>query len=335
MAVQVTIIGLGQVGTSVGLALAKIKDQVVRIGNDREPAFSRQAEKMGAIDKIVYNLPASVEKADLIILAVPVDEVRETIEVIARDLKPGSLLVDLSPLKGPVLQWAKELLPPEDRYFASLTPSLNPVYLTETGAGPASAHADLFQNGSMLISTLPGIDDSALELATTLAQILGTTPIFTDPYEADGLLAYSHTLPHLVASALVNTTIDQPGWREARKMAGRDYAMVTEPVGLGEENKNLGQLALLNSENTVRIINLLIDELLQIRDAIAAQDAETLKKRLEHAQKGRETWLQERSTHDWEKNTKSNVTIPTSGEVIGRLFTGRLFNPPKRDKGQK
>jgi prephenate dehydrogenase len=159
--------------------------------------------------------------------------------------------------------------------------------------------------------------------------------MFTDPYEADGLLAYSHTLPHLVAAALVNTTIDQPGWREARKLAGRDYALATEPVGRGEENKNLGQLALLNSENTVRIINLLIDELLQIRDAIATQDAEGLKKRLEHAQKGREQWLQERSAHDWEKKTTSNVSIPTSGEVIGRLFTGRMFGSSKRDKDQK
>jgi prephenate dehydrogenase len=334
MAVQVTIIGLGQVGTSIGLALGKIKDQVIRIGNDREPAFSRQAEKMGAIDKIVVNLPASVEKADLIILAVPVDEVRETIKVIAQDLKPGSLLVDLSPLKGPVLQWAKELLPPEDRYFAALALSLNPVYLTETGAGPSSAHADLFQNGLMLITTLPGIDDSALELTSTLAQILGSTPMFIDPSEADGLLAYSHTLPVLAAAALVNTTVDQPGWREARKLAGRDYALATEPVGLGEENKNLGQIALQNSENTVRILNLLVDELLQIRDAIADKDAETLQKHLENAQKGREQWLHERHAHDWEK-AKPNAPIPTSGEVIGRLFGGRLFSPSKRDKDQK
>ena len=71
MTVQITIIGLGQIGASIGLGLTKIKDQVTRIGNDRDPIIARQAEKMGAVDKISINLPSAVRNADLVILAVP------------------------------------------------------------------------------------------------------------------------------------------------------------------------------------------------------------------------------------------------------------------------
>lgn len=331
MAIQITIIGLGQVGASIGLALGKVKDQAVRIGNDREPTVSRQAEKMGAVDKIIVNLPASVEKADVVILALPVDEIRETMEIIAQDLKPGSVLIDTSPVTGKVMEWAKELLPGEDRYFIALTPSLNPAYLMETDSATSNAHADLFQNSLMLITSMPGIDESAITLATNLAQILGATPLFADPAEAEGLISYSHFLPRLVSAALVNATIDEAGWREARKLAGHAYAQATEPVLHLDETKRLGTAALLNAQNTVRMLDQMIASLRQLRDTIAQQDAAGLQERLEHARVGRETWMNQRLAGSWETAGKQGPRIPTGGEVIGRLFGLR----PKKEKEDK
>ncbi len=333
MTVQITIIGLGQVGASMGLALAKIKDQVVRIGNDRDPDVARKAERIGAIDRSVINLPSAVEKADVVILAVPADEIRETIAVIAQDLKPGVVLIDTSPVKGPVMDWVKELIPAEDRYFAALTPSINPAYLLEAGGGIDHAHADLFENSLMLISTQAGIDDSAIELVSRLTSVMGATPLFADTYEADGLTAYSHTLPNLLAAALVNATIDQPGWREARKVAGQAYAQVTGPVEQFDETKTLGTAALLNRENTVRMLDQIMDELFRIREAVANKDEAGLHERLNHARQGRETWLEQRRAADWEKSARSDTPMPTSGEVIGRLFGGKMFGGrPKKDK---
>lgn len=327
MPVQITIIGLNRVGASIGLALAKIKDQATRIGNDRDPGIARQAEKLGAIDKTVINLPSAVREADVVILAVPVDEIRETIEVIAEDLKPGSVLIDTSPIKGAVMEWARELLPGEDRYFVSLTPSLNPVYLMEAGEGPESAHADLFQKSLMLISSLPGIDESALTLATNLTHILGATPLFTDTMEADGLMSYSHLLPELVSSALVNAVIGQPGWREARKMAGPAFAQATEPVLHHPEREELGKTAVLNAENTARMLDQVLEELRRIRDAVASGDAAALQEMLLHAQQGRALWMQQRAAGEWEPRAQQHM--PTGGEVIGRLFGLR---PRKENK---
>lgn len=329
MPVKITIIGLNRVGTSIGLALGKIKDQAVRVGNDRDPLVARQAEKLGAVDKLEVNLPTAVSDADVVFLVVPVDEIRETIQVIAPDLKPGSLLVDTSPVKGAVMEWAKELLPGDDRYFVSLTPTLNPAYLMEMRTNPDAAHADMFHNSQMLVTAMAGIDDSAMTLAGNLVEILGATPLFTDIYEADGLLSYSYLLPELAASALVNATTNQPGWREARKVAGHTYTLATEPVEHFVEGKAFGQAAIINKENTVRVLDYLLEELRQMRDEISAGDAAALQARLENARKAREQWLQQRHASDWEP--KSQQHIPTSGELIGKLFGIR----PKKNRGER
>lgn len=326
MPVQITIIGLNRIGASIGLALAKIKDQVVRIGNDRDPGVARAAEKMGAVDKTMINLPSAVSEADVVILALPVDEIRETIEVIAQDLKPGSVLIDTSPVKGKVLDWANELLTEDDRYFVSLTPTINPAYLMEANVETEGAHADLFKNSLIFVTSQPGIDESAITLVTNIVTILGATPLFADSYETDGLIAYGQLLPELVSAALVNATIDQPGWREARKIAGDVYAQTTLSVTRFEESKELGQAAMYNADNVVRMLDLMLAELRLMRDAVFGQDAAALKQRLEHAQEGRAIWLQQRRSADWEP--KAQQHIPTGSEVIGRLFGIR----PRKDK---
>jgi prephenate dehydrogenase len=330
MTMKITILGLGQVGTSIGLALAKIKDQATRVGNDRDIGTARKAEKLGALDKVAFNLPNAVRDADLVFLAVPPDEVRETIGYIAQDLKPGCVLVDTSPAKTASMQWAKELLPGDDRYFVALTPSLNPLYLLEAGESVEQAHADLFANSLMLISTTPGIDESAINLITQVARLLGANPLFADTVEADGLVTYTHLLPRLLSAALVNVTVEQPGWREARKMAGHAYAQMTEPVLNEEINKSLGEAVVLNAENTVRVLDLLLAELHDMRDTIIEKDTEALQTRLDEARASRAQWWEERFAGKWEDQAAGNTSLPTGGEVLGRLFGIR----PKKDKGR-
>jgi prephenate dehydrogenase len=138
MTVQITIVGLGQIGTSFGLALANQPDLVRRIGHDRQAEVARNAEKMGAVDKVVFNLPAAVREADLVLLSVPIDQVRETMAIIAPELKEGSVVMDTAPVKEVVAAWASDLLP-ADRHYVGLTPVLNPLYLDESVTGAEAA----------------------------------------------------------------------------------------------------------------------------------------------------------------------------------------------------
>jgi len=317
MTLQITVLGLNQVGASIGLALAEPKGQFLRVGNDRDPDVARTAGKLGAFDQVLYNLHASVEKADLVILAMPVDEIRKTLEVIAKDLKQGAVVIDTSPVKVKVMDWAKELIP-AGRYFIAMTPTLNPQYLESLATGVNAARPDLFKNGLMVITHPPGTEASALKLATDLAVSLGAAPLFTDPWEADGLLAAAHLLPRLVAVALVNAAADQPGWSEGRKMAGKPFATATAPVLDLDESKALGQSALLNRENTLRVLDNLMGELETLRQALESQDEKTLAKRLEHARQNRVDWWIQRTAANW-GSQQEEPPLPTSGNFIARL----------------
>ena len=128
MAIKITLIGLGKIGVSVGLALAKHTEQIYRVGHDRKPEHANLAKRLNAIDKVEYNLPASVANSDIVLLALPMDQVRDTLEVIAPDLREGAVVMDTVPVKQPVVQWVEELFKP-DRYYVGLMPVINAKYL--------------------------------------------------------------------------------------------------------------------------------------------------------------------------------------------------------------
>jgi len=318
MSIEFTIIGLGQIGASIGLALANQKPPIHRIGNDLLPKIGQQAQKMGAIDQVVYNIPRSVKNADVVILACPVDELHENLKAIADDLRPGTVVINTAPVRVAVDAWAKEILPP-DRHFISATPTLNGAYLPDTTTGPESAHADLFQGAMMVITSPPGTHPDALRLATDLADMLGARPYFADPIEADGLLAASHTLPELVSAALINATIDEPGWIEGRKVAGQAYTAVSGPLLNINESRLLGTTALLNRDNVLRAIDNLIRALYALRTEIEKKDGQALHKLISHAQEGRSKWWGERLSGNWDRSTMGSM--PTSGQMLGRLIS--------------
>ena len=59
MTVQITIVGLGQIGASVGMALGRQKTMLHRVGYDRGPETAKAAQSKGAVDDVKHNLHAA------------------------------------------------------------------------------------------------------------------------------------------------------------------------------------------------------------------------------------------------------------------------------------
>ncbi|MBN2550059.1 MAG: prephenate dehydrogenase [Anaerolineales bacterium] len=329
MTVQITIVGLGQIGASVGLALANQQNQLLRVGHDLEVQIARRAEKMGALDRVDLNLPHAVRGADLVLLALPLDQIRPTLEIIASDLKEGAVVMDTAPVKDVVLGWADELIP-AGRYYIGLTPVLNPEYLHENAAGLEAAHADLFQDGLMAIVAPSKTNSEAIKLAADLTALLGATPFFIDSLELDGLMASTHLLPQFVAAALVGATMDQPGWQEGRKVAGRAYAEATAPTVHLDDVEALREAALHNRENVLRLLGNAITALEAIRKDIEARDGKALDDRLGQARKGRVRWWQERMAAEWMTANAPEIEIPENPGLLGRLFG--IGHRPKQNR---
>jgi prephenate dehydrogenase len=328
MTIQISIIGLGQIGASIGLALSDKQDELRRVGHDLELDIARRAEKMGAVDQVAINLPSGVRDANVVILSLPVDQIRETMEIIAPELKEDAVVMDTAPINEVMLDWSAEILPNRCHYI-SLTPVINPAYLFTNASGLEAAHSDLFQNGLMAIVVSPSANSDAVKLAADLTSILGASPLFVDPAEIDGLMAATHLLPQLLASSLLNITVDQPGWNECRKVTGRAYTEATSPIVHLGGSLSLSESVLNNKENTLRVLDNTIAALQELRVDIASQDSEALEKYLERAYKGRQAWWQERQSGDWLRLEGSPaVEYPSSPGIFGRLLgLGRRTKP--------
>lgn len=320
MKIQLTIIGLGQIGTSIGLALSEHPELVKRIGNDRERKTVQQAKKMNAIDETVVRLNSAVKKSDLIILAIPIDQMRDVMEIIAPEMKPGAVLFDTAPIKAEIADWAAELLL-EGCAYVGLTPVVAPKYLLSDEIGIDAARADLFQDGLVAISTPPGTDSRAIKLAADIVRLIGASPLFTDLVEVDGLMTATHIVPQIMGAALLNATVDQPGWREASKLAGRAYAEVSGPiVHLGEPGA-LTSTAMSNRENVLRVLDSVIASLQALRDDIHRESADSLTERLERAREGRERWWNERQQANWDMEGRPKIeTGSAASTVFGDLL---------------
>lgn len=332
MSVQITIVGLGQIGSSIGLALKAREVNVHRVGHDKDPQAGKEAQRLGAVDDVKYNLPSSIRDAKIVILALPLAEVRETLRVIAPDLQEGALVLDTAPSKATVSAWAKELLP-AGRYYIGLSPAINPEYLHGTEFGVKAARADLFEKGLIVVNAPMGTPGNVFNLTMELVNLLGAMPLLMDTAEADGIYSGMHILPQFVSAALLDMTVDQPGWQEARKLAGRPYASVTAGAAYHDDVSSLAEMALENRENVVRLLNAYIASLINLRDEIDDNDREAVLTRLSSAWRGRVRWLDERVAAEWLKGEAQQIDAPTFGDRVNQmLFGSMLTDRPKQRK---
>lgn len=322
MPVKITIIGLGQIGASMGLALAVHKDKVVTTGHDKEYSVEGRAKKLGAVDQTSHNLPNAVENADLVVLALPLTEIRDTFHYIAQDLRKDAVVVDTSPVKAQVAKWAQELLP-ESAHYVGIVPAIGAKYLAMTETGLDSARVDLFSKGIFLLSAPPGTPGEAVKLVSDFVELLGSIAILTDFVESDGLMASTHLLPQLLSAALLNATIGQPGWNDLRKTAGRNYFTATSTLTDSDGAEALGMASVHDRENVVRALNAVITSLIDLRDDLEGNE-DAFRKRLDSARNGRVNWILERGKADWTKMPDDNFEKPSLMETLLGSKLGKM-----------
>jgi prephenate dehydrogenase len=315
---RITIVGLGLIGGSIGLALRQTGNDYEVVGHDREQTVAGKARKLGAVSKTEWNLVSACEAADLIIIATPVMAIKDTLTAIAPYLKPGCLITDTASIKRPVMDWVKEILPETVNFVGG-----DPIISQEASIGGSpptgieGARADLFQGGLYCLTPLPETAPQAVELATDLVYLLGARPFFLDAAEHDGLVAGVDHLPFVLSAALLGTTVTSPAWREMRKLAGDAFQGATR-FSSGDA-ATYRDACLTNGENIVRWIDVCLARLKELREVIAAQEAEELEKTFEEVMSVRDRWLREKADGRWEL-AEGTLAPPTQQSFLRRLI---------------
>src|SRR5690349_11096591 len=101
---KVSLIGVGLLGGSLGLALRKHRLAGSVTGFVRRAASVRECERIGAVDLAIRDLRASVQGAELIVLCTPIAQMRPLVEQMLPAVKPGAIITDVGSVKGTVVR---------------------------------------------------------------------------------------------------------------------------------------------------------------------------------------------------------------------------------------
>jgi prephenate dehydrogenase len=198
----VTIVGVGLIGASLGLALKQAGVVKTVSGVGRSQVNLDQALKMGAIDGVV-DLVEAAKKSDVIVLCVPVAQMRAAFELIEPHLEAKTLMTDAGSTKGDVILAAKEVLGKKACQFV-------PAHPIAGGAqhGAAAAQADLFQGKQTIICPLQENSPQDIALITGFWESAGAIVKKIGSVQHDAIYAAVSHLPHLLSYALMASVVN-------------------------------------------------------------------------------------------------------------------------------
>lgn len=336
---NVTIVGLGLIGTSIGLGLKRWssndgkRDDVIRItGFDTSLDHQNYAKKIKAVDKTEWNLPAAVEDADLVVIAVPPLAVREVFETLADAMKSGAVVTDVTSTKSEVMEWAKELLP-STLHFVGTHPMAGGAQSAE------GAEADLFQGATWCVIPSVSADDGAVQTVLGMINALGAEPIFVDAHEHDGFVGGVSHLPFILSTVLMQTVSQDASWRDMKQLTASGFRDVSRLASASADMHR--DICITNREAVVRWTNEAIDQLQYMRSLIEAgtdEADETLLRVFEEARDARASWAtQERSGGGLVQDTDDELTDMSVQGQLGQMFFGSFLRrkpklDPDRDK---
>jgi prephenate dehydrogenase len=242
---QVTIIGTGLIGGSVGLALKKRRLAGRIIGCDRAPVLER-AQDCGAIDAGNTNPVDAIRGSSLVVLATPVIPILDLIARLGPALPPKTLVTDVGSTKAEIVERAAQSF---GRNAAQRFLAGHPMAGKET-SGVESADADLFEGAAWFVTPLPGQNVYAGLCGEFIhcAEKMGARIAVLDPSEHDRVCAWISHLPQMVSTALAAALVDEFGsdapvldiggraLREMTRISGSPYSMWRDIAISNREN---------------------------------------------------------------------------------------------------
>ena len=213
---QITIIGLGLMGGSLGMAIRRRRFAKTVVGFSRKLSTLRRAKQRGAIDTGTTDLKRAVQDADLVVLGTPVDTIVPLGQRAAHFMRHGSVLTDVGSVKGLIVRAFGRLLPPHVAFVGA-----HPLAGSEQ-RGIEAACPNLFDGSVCILTPTRRTDRHALRLVRGMWQPIVGRLVVAEPARHDRWLAAASHVPHLVAFGLVNATR-----REALRIAPRSFLDAT------------------------------------------------------------------------------------------------------------
>jgi len=273
---RVTIIGVGLIGGSLGMAIIGRKLALEVVGVDLDEDYLRIAVGTGAIHRGETSPAAGVKDADLVIISTPVGLTGDVLREIAPHLKPGTLVTDVGSTKSRTMQAARKLLPAGREFIGG-----HPMAGSEQ-AGVAGADRYLFENAVYILTPTDENSPNNVKKLKTMLEAIGARVIEMDAEEHDLTVAGVSHLPHLLAAALVNTAgalqhdcdkvfmLAAGGFRDVTRIASGHPVMWRD-------------ICLTNKDKILRVLGVFREVLNEFEENVASCDGEKLEQQFNRA----------------------------------------------------
>lgn len=268
----VAIIGLGLIGGSFARGLRRIGTKHI-MAIDPDEKSLQQAKQEGMVDEGYRAGSEALKRAGLIIFCTATDVMIRFLAENRRFFAPGTILTDVSGIKGDTAAAITALLPEGVDFIPG-----HPMAGRE-GKGYAMASADIFNQANYILVPLKENLESHIQAVTSMAMALGCAHVVrVSPEEHDRFIAYTSSLPHVLATTLVNSESMDAMTKYFVAGSFRDGTRVADinaPLWTS--------LFLANKENLLHEIDCFRKALTSFSNMLSAEDTEGLTRFLQQA----------------------------------------------------
>jgi prephenate dehydrogenase len=280
---KITLVGVGLLGGSMGLALRqrRLADHVA--GYVRRPASVVECQNSGAVDQATCDLADAVEGAGLVVLCTPVAQMRPLLEQMLPNLHAGTIVTDVGSVKASVVRDLEPLAAKAGAHFVGSHPMAG-----AERTGVAAARPDLFLNAICVVTPTPATEPAAYGQVERFWESLGARLLTLAPAAHDQLVSRSSHLPHVVAAQLANYVLNPEHPPEQGSLCANGFRDTTRVASGSPEMWR--DIALANRENLSSALAAFIGELDRFRRALEREDAPAISSFFESAKRRRDGW---------------------------------------------
>ena len=280
---KISIIGVGLLGGSIGLAVRQRRLAREVAGFVRRTARLKDCERAGAADYATTDLLAAVSGADLVILCTPLAQMRPLAQQFLSALKRGAIVTDVGSVKADVVRELSSVLKQSGAHFIGSHPMAGGEKM-----GVLAARADLFEGAVNILTPHKTANAAAVRKLERFWQSLGARTLRLDAAQHDLLVSRTSHLPHVVAAALAGWVLDP---RHPRAQTGLCATGFRDATRIASGSPEMWRdIALANRKNLARSVDALVAELKRFQSALKRNDARVIEKYFATAKARRDNW---------------------------------------------
>ena len=282
---KVTLVGVGLLGGSLGLALRRRGLADCVMGYVRRPSSVAECLRLKAVHIASLELDSAVADADLVVLCTPISQMRPLVERMLKALKPGAIVTDIGSAKQSVVRELEPLVARAGGHFIGSHPMAG-----SEKTGVAAARSDLFSAAVCVVTPGANSNKGALRKVEQFWKSVGARVLRLSPEAHDDLVSRSSHLPHVVAAQLANLVLS-PEHPKAQALLCANGFKDTTRIASGSPEM-WRDIAVANRKNIGRALASFIKELNYFRRVLNSSDEKALTRFFELAKQRRDQWSQ-------------------------------------------